>query len=127
MRNRVTFQLAWLVLLPDSAVAQNVDPYTYVKRLPTDCEDVREMINIKTGKMEFLYVASCNRAGITSFAKIEGVRKISPSVISVPMHKTKPDQGSFTQMIAGYYCSGLPVNAKDSATWICASSGWTSE
>ena len=123
----MVIHLACLVVLPTSAFAEAVDPYTYVKRLPSDCEDVREMMNLKTGKMEFLYVASCNRAGFTSFAKIEGVRKVSPIVILIPMQKIKSDQGSVAQMIAGYYCSGLPLDAKDSATWFCASTGWTSE
>ena len=127
MRNLIGIQLAGLVLLPTSAMARDFDPYSYVKRLPSDCEDVREMMNMKTGKMEFLYVASCNRAGFSSFAKLERVRKVSPSVIMIPMQEIKPDHGSGVQTINGYYCSGLPANPQDSVAWNCQSKGWTSK
>lgn len=108
-------------------MAKDVDPYSYVRRLPSDCEDVREMMNMQTGEMEFLYVVSCNRAGFSTFAKLEGVRKVSPSVIMIPMQETKADQGPGLQTVSGYYCSGLPANAKGSATSFCTSTGWTSE
>ena len=127
MRNLIGIQLAGLALLPTSAMAQDFDPYSYVKRLPSDCEDVREMMNMKTGKMEFLYVASCNRAGFSSFSRLEGVTKVSPSVIMIPIQEIKADPGPGLQMINGHYCSGLPAKPQDSVAWICQSTGWTSD
>ena len=107
-----------LLLSASPAVAENGDPFSYISVLPSDCGDVREMQNMKTGKMEYLYVNTCNRAGFSRFSKLNGVRKVKENVIYVPKQGLG-DWGS----ISGYQCSLLPkMRAGD--VWSCTVNGW---
>ena len=107
-----------LLLSASPAVAENGDPFSYISVLPSDCGDVREMQNMKTGKMEYLYVNTCNRAGFSRFSKLNGVRKVKENVIYIP----RQDLGE-SRTITGYHCSMLP-NWKEGKAWPCTSNGW---
>ena len=101
------------------SVAQYVDPFRYINSLPNDCGDVREMQNIRTGKMEYLYVNTCNRAGFSRFANLNGVRKVKETVIYIP----KQALGERTTNFGDYYCSTYP-NGKLGKAWTCTADGW---
>ena len=111
--------LGALLLSASPAVAENGDPFRYINFLPSDCGDVREMQNMRTEKMEYLYVNTCNRAGFSRFSKLNGVRKVKETVIYIP----KQALGGHITNFGGYYCSMLP-NWKLGKAWTCTANGW---
>lgn len=124
MRKPLLALFAAIPLFAPGTFAQNHDDYSFLSHLPSDCDEVRAMKNIKTGKMEYFYVLTCNRAGFSLFSKLNKVKKVKRNVIYIPNQKLG-DSGNFRgRNISGHYCSKL---LKSSATrkWSCTAKGWT--
>jgi len=117
MKSLLVFSALFLSALP--AVAQNGNRFSYLSFLPTGCADVREMQNMRTGKMEYLFVNTCNRAGFSSFSRINGVRKVKETIIYIP----EQDLGGRITNFGGYFCSTYP-NGKLGKAWTCTANGW---
>ena len=105
-----------LCAAPAFAVYQ--DPYEYHAVLPTDCDEVRGMMNLKTSRMEYFYINTCNRAHFWQYSQLRGVKTVKDYVIHVPAQALEGDR-----RIGGFYCSKYP-NFKVSRVWSCQSSGW---
>ena len=107
-----------LLLSASPVFAENGERFSYISVVPSDCGNVREMQDMKTGKMEYIYIQPCNRAGFSYFAKLNGVRKVKENVIYVPKQGLG-DWGS----ISGYQCSLLP-KMRAGSVWSCTENGW---
>ena len=111
--------LGFLFLSASPVFADNGDPFSYISVVPSGCSQVREMQDMRTGQMEYIYIQPCNRAGFSYFAKLDGVRKVKENVIYVPKQGLG-DLGS----ISGYQCSLLP-KMRAGSVWSCTANGWT--
>ncbi len=131
MKKSLLTSIAALTLLTSPVLAEYRDPNRFVDRLPTDCDDVRMMKNIKTGEMEYLFIQTCNRAGYSLFSRLNGVRKVKENVIYIPEQELGNYRNYRNQKISGYYCSMSPKNATGLIggitpdLWSCTAKGWT--
>ena len=70
MRNLLFTSIAALTLLTPPVFAQYQNPNSFLDGLPTDCDDVQKMIDIKTGLIEYIFVQTCAMANISHFSRL---------------------------------------------------------
>jgi hypothetical protein len=110
------------VCAPANAQHQYQDPYEFHSVLPTDCDEVRGMMNLENQKMEYFYINTCNRAHFWTFYRLRGAVKVRETVLYVPSQVFK-NQSGVAMPISGYFCSKYP-DFKKSRVWSCQRSGW---
>jgi len=82
------------------------------------------MKDIRTGKMEYFYIMTCNRAHFWKFSKLEGVKKIKKNVIHIPKQQLGASGNFNGRNIGGYYCSLFP-KSNYNRRWSCQANGWS--
>ena len=120
MKRSVVSVITVLSLLGIPAYSQYQDPFAFQSNHPSDCDVVRGMMDLKTRKMNYFYINTCNRANFWQFSQLSGVKLNKSNVIYIPT-QTLGNKRS----IGGYFCSNYP-NLKVSRLWSCRSHGWVS-